>query len=207
MIQPFHGGVLGQEPPSTWVPHGCRVLDNVVAAPESLFAQLRDEITWTTHMRSRGTASMGVPYNYSGASYPKMPWHPAVATLADHVAKVLGFQPTNCLLNLYPTGQSRVRWHADDTTILADGTGIGIVSLGATRSMGLRCQTPTGFHYEDLVLTSGSLLIMSSEMQQHWRHAIRRCETPHARISLSFRHIVRWPDAPPLVPDRRSSTD
>lgn len=165
----------------------------------ALLAQLRDEVDWTSHMRSRRTASMGVPYNYGGASYPVTPWHPEVRALADQLAALIGFSPTNCLLNYYPTGRHSMGWHSDDVSILAEGTGVAIVSLGTTRELRLRAGSDGDFHYESLALTGGSLLLMSAEMQAHWRHAIRRAETDEPRISLSFRQIVRWPDAPPPV--------
>jgi alkylated DNA repair dioxygenase AlkB len=159
-------------------------------------------VAWTRHMAARRTASMGVPYNYGGASYPVSPWHPAVAALAERVAPVAGFSPTNCLLNYYPTGQHRMGWHSDDTTILREGTGIAILSLGTARTLRLRCQDGEGFHYEDLPLPGGSLLFMSAEMQAHWRHSIGKESTEAPRVSLSFREIVRWPDEPPPVPPR-----
>jgi len=185
-------------------PHGCRLTPDFLADHQRLLERLRDELDWTRHMRSRRTASMGVPYNYGGASYPVAPWHPAVRALADRVAPVAGFAPTNCLLNYYPTGRHSMGYHSDDTSILAEGTGVAIVSLGVTRELWLRAGLgpDAGFHYESLDLTGGSLLMMSAAMQAHWRHAIRRADTDAPRISLSFRHIVRWPETPPPVPPR-----
>lgn len=181
-------------------PHGCRVIPGFLPDHQGLLERLVAEVGWTGHMRSRRTASMGVPYNYSGASYPVMPWHPAVRALAEQIAPVAGFQPTNCLLNYYPTGWHRMRFHADDASILAPGTGIAILSLGVTRDLRLRCSEGEGFRYEDLPLPGGSLLLMSAGMQEHWRHAVRRAETDRPRISLSFRQIVRWEEAPPITP-------
>jgi alkylated DNA repair dioxygenase AlkB len=91
-------------------------------------------------------------------------------------------------------------WHADDTTILAEGTGVGIVSLGATRTLKLRARDDSGFIYEKLKLEAGSLLLMPAEMQAYWRHAIKREGVDEPRVSLSFRQIVKWPEVPPEVP-------
>ncbi len=166
-----------------------------------LLATLLDEVAWSSHMRARRTASMGVPYNYGGASYPVRPWHPAVAALRDQLP--LGFHATNCLLNLYPSGQHSMGFHADDVTILEPGTDIAVVSLGATRPLRLRTGGPElGFRYEDLPLPGGSVLWMSQAMQAHWRHAMKRVPEAGPRLSLSFRHIVRWPEVPPEVPPR-----
>ena len=187
-------------------PHNCRLIRDVVPDHATLLIRLRDEVAWTQHMRSRRTASMGVPYNYAGASYPVSPWHPEVAALAKRLSATLGFTATNCLLNYYPSGEHTLGWHSDDVTILAEGTGIGIVSLGVTRTLKLRIQDAAGYHYEALALEGGSLVLMNQEMQADWRHAIRRADTAEPRISLSFRHIVRWPERPPEVPPRRAAS-
>jgi alkylated DNA repair dioxygenase AlkB len=184
--------------------HGCTLtlVDFEAEGHAALMARLLDEVEWTTHMKSRQTASMGVPYNYGGNSYPVTPWHPAVKALADRLRGTLGFQATNCLLNLYTSGQNSMGWHSDDVSILEPGTGIGILSLGATRTLKLRRTLQQGFHYEDMALPGGTLLLMSAQMQGTWRHAIRREVGSGMRMSLSFRHIVRWPEVPPPVPPR-----
>jgi len=174
--------------------------EGFLAEPDALFAQMRDEVAWTQQMRSRQTASMGIPYNYAGASYPEAPWHPAVAALRDAVAQVVGFQPTNCLLNRYPTGDHTIGWHTDDVDILAPGTGIAIVSLGARRTLRLRGGTGAQgdpFTYELVPLEPGSLLVMSQALQASHKHAIKREPGAGERISLTLRHLTHAP--PPVV--------
>ena len=182
--------------------HGCTLTIVDDLDHERLLAQLLREVVWTTHMASRQTASMGVPYNYGGNSYPVSRWHPAVEALAERLEGALGFRATNCLLNLYRSGQNSMGWHSDDVSILETGTGIGILSLGAPRTLKLRKTLDEGFRYEDLPLPGGSLLLMGAAMQGSWRHAIRREAGAGTRMSLSFRRIVRWPDVPPPVPPR-----
>jgi alkylated DNA repair dioxygenase AlkB len=179
----------------------CRYLPAFLSDPDALFATMRDEVPWTQQMRSRRTASMGVPYNYAGARYPVAEWHPAVAALLDRLEGQVGFRPTNCLLNYYPTGRHSLGWHADEVGILAPGTGIAILSLGVARVLRLRTETADGFHYDDRVLAPGSLLHMTAAMQADWKHALRRAPTDEPRISLTFRHIVVWESHPePLAP-------
>ncbi len=182
------------------MPPGLRLVANVVEHHEALLWTLREQVTWTTHMKARRTASMGVPYNYGGASYPVASWHPAVEALARSLP--LAFEATNCLLNLYPTGLHSMGFHADDVSILAPGTDIAILSLGATRPLRLRTRIEGRFHYEELDLPGGSVLYMSQGMQADWRHAIKRVADCGPRMSLSFRRIVRWPEVPPDVPER-----
>ena len=182
-------------------PPGCWYRPNVVTDPDALFTAMCDEVPWTRQMRSRLTASMGVPYNYSGARYPVADWHPAVDALRHEFAPALGFLATNCLLNRYPDGRHTLGWHADDVDILQPGTGIGILSLGVARIMRLRTKVREAFEYEDLLLEPGSLLYMSAEMQTDWKHALKRSDTDRPRISLSFRHIVKWTSEPePMKP-------
>ena len=172
-------------------------LPDFVTDPSTLYRQVHDEVTWTRQMASRRTASMGLPYNYAGACYPEAPWHPAVAMVAQQISRTLGFEPTNCLLNHYPTGKHSLGWHADDVDILAPGTPIAILSLGVPRIMKLRTEGPGGFVYIDQLLEPGSLLVMSQGMQAHWKHALKRAPTEESRISLSFRHITHVPEQGP----------
>lgn len=175
---------------------GWRYVPGVVGDPEGLLEAVADEVDWTDQMRARRTASMGRPYNYAGASYPETGWHPAVWALAEQLAPLVGFLPTNCLLNQYPTGDHTIGWHADDVTILAPGTGIAIVSLGAVRTLQLRGGEAPAFEYTSLPLASGSLLFMSQELQHTHRHGIKRQPGAGLRVSLTFREIVRW--SPPV---------
>lgn len=181
-------GLPEMEPQMTYRP-------GVVADPETLFAHVRDAVPWTEQMASRKTASMGRPYNYKGASYPVAEWLPAVAALRDALVPLVGFTATNCLLNYYPTGRHSLGWHQDDVNILAPGTGIAIVTLGAARPLRLRrpnALAENGFEYRSVTLEAGSLLLMSAEMQATWQHALRRVASPEPRISLTFREIVKW---------------
>lgn len=183
-------------------PPGLTYHPAIVADPAGLFDTMRAQVAWTQQMASRQTASMGLPYNYTSASYPVAPWHPAVDALRAQIAPLVGFMATNCLLNHYPTGAHRLGWHADDVQILAPGTGIAIVSLGAQRALGLRTRAvaPDGtvgpFIYQQITLAPGSLLLLAPDLQADWQHALLSDPDAGARISLSFRHITAPPDAP-----------
>jgi alkylated DNA repair dioxygenase AlkB len=171
-----------------------------VADPEALFTLVRDQVAWTDQMVSRRTASLGVPYNYNGASYPVNPWLPELQNLREQVAEAVGFMPSNCLLNNYPTGRSSLGWHQDDVTILAPNTGIAIVSLGAERPLRVRRFAEDGSYiYQSYTLGAGSLLYMTAAMQSIWQHSLRRAPTDQQRISLSFRQIVRWSEDGSIV--------
>ena len=176
---------------------GYRYLPEFLSDPDVVLARVRDSVAWTSQMKSRQTASMGIPYNYAGASYPENAWHPAVARVKRLVEQMFGFTVTNCLLNRYPTGQHGLGWHADDVTILGPGTPIVIVSLGATRELQLRSGDAPDFDYTRLPLAAGSALVMDQAMQLTHKHCIKREQGAAERISLTFRHLTHAP--PPVT--------
>ncbi|WP_240652310.1 alpha-ketoglutarate-dependent dioxygenase AlkB [Variovorax gossypii] len=139
-------------------------------------------------MRARKTASFGVPYDYSQIAYEAVPIPLELEVLCGKLEAELGFRPNNCLLNLYANGASSMRFHSDDSTALAPGTGVAIVSVGATRSIAYRSKADSSLRF-DYPLPHGSLLYMSDAVQQDWLHAIPKAESAGERISLTFRAI------------------
>ena len=53
---------------------GWLYLPDVIPNADAYLSAIRDTVPWTEQMRARQTASMGIPYNYAGASYPDNPW-------------------------------------------------------------------------------------------------------------------------------------
>lgn len=166
-------------------------LSGFLAGSEELFALLAAEVAWDDRIRARRVASFGVPYNYSGTGWPEAPVPDALVPVAATVAGAVGYEPNNCLANYYPTGNSTMGYHSDSVAELEPGTGISIVSLGATRTISFRREADRSEVHE-LVLLGGSLLHMTAAMQSAWRHAVLRAEGVSAgRISLTFRRIKR----------------
>jgi alkylated DNA repair dioxygenase AlkB len=158
--------------------------------PDGIYAHLVAGLRWDERMRARKTASLGLPYNYSGMTYPTADWPPLTKALRDRVGERCGFRPDNCLLNWYETGQQTMGFHSDDARDLAPGTGIAILSVGAARILRFRPSAParrSGF--VDRLLEPGSLLWMSAEMQADWQHAIPPAPGAGGRISLTFRQL------------------
>ena len=163
---------------------------NVVQNSRELFIYLRDEIVWDERMLARKTASFGVSYDYSQISYPQIDMLPELEAMCSVVEHVQGFCPNNCLINYYLDGKSSMGFHSDSSEELAPGTGVAIISLGATRSIVYRSKT-NKTHEFSYPLEDGSLLYMTQEMQQHWLHAIPKEQCAGERISLTFRHILK----------------
>ena len=176
--------------PETLLASGALTIDSdLVPESEELFARLAAETAWDTSMRARHAASFGLPYNYSGVVWPETPFPTALQPLLERLAERLGYHSNNCLANYYPDGQSSMGFHADATDHLEPGTGIAVVSLGSERTMTFRRKADKAC-VESYLLPSGSLLCMSPEMQEEWKHAILPDEAVSgARISLTFRRM------------------
>lgn len=155
---------------------------------EALLQQLCGEIEWDQRMRARKTASFGAPYNYSGMSYPEVPIPPAIEVVRQAVAARVGFEPNNCLVNYYEHGRSRMGFHFDGLDELEPGTGVAIVSLGATRTLWFR-DIDDKRREVARPLAGGSLLYMPPEVQHRWKHGIPREPGVGPRISLTFRRL------------------
>jgi alkylated DNA repair dioxygenase AlkB len=137
----------------------------------------------------RHSASFGEPYVGSGLSYDYQPMLELLRPLMELCESRAGFVPTNCLLNIYPDGDSRMGFHSDAVHNLALNTGIAIFSLGSARTIALRRKDDRSIRSE-IILTKGSLLVMSVAMQHDWEHSIERTDAVGFRISATFRRIV-----------------
>ena len=156
----------------------------------ALFDRLVSTVTWDERMRARKTASFGVSYDYSQISYPEAPMPRELDKLSDAIAATIGFRPNNCLLNYYLDGEASMGFHSDSSEELAPDTGVSIVSLGAARSIVFRLKADRSVEHT-IELMPGSLLHMPNAIQNEWLHAIPRAPGAGARISVTFRQIIK----------------
>lgn len=161
---------------------------------KELFALLEKNVSWDSRMAARKTASYGVAYNYSQISYPYNEFLPELKAITLSIQQALGFEPNNCLLNFYLDGKSKMGFHADQTDILAEDTGIVIISLGETRILRFR-NIIDKEQVIDFPLPSGSLIYMTQDVQTQWQHSIPSADTGDGRMSLTFRKMN---DQPPI---------
>lgn len=164
--------------------------NNFILKPDKLYNDLSSSIQWDERMKARKTASYGLPYNYSGIVYPQTAMHPALTPICTNLETTLGFYPNNCLLNYYQDGNATMGYHSDASESLEPGTGVAIVSLGAKRIISYRSKIDKHIMHNYL-LTKGSLLYMSNEIQTNWMHAIPKQANSAERISLTFRLIIK----------------
>ena len=154
------------------------------------FSSLIEDIDWDERLRSRKTASFGIPYDYSGISYRYLPLPDYLQSLIEFVATKIGFMPNNCLLNYYPNGEAKMGFHSDNTEILSIDTGIAIFSFGSTRVFSLEHKVNRKVKL-NLNLENGSFFYMSQKVQQEWLHAVLpgKKTSDDARISITFRKL------------------
>ena len=167
---------------------GILYIENFIQNPDGLFISLINNVNWDDRMSVRKTASYGQAYNYSQISYPFQPFLIEIAEINTKLIPAIGFEPNNCLINYYLDGKCKMGYHADQTDILYEGTGIAIISIGETRTLKFR-NINNKEEFISFDLPSGSLIYMTQEVQDLWQHSIPPSNTENGRISLTYRKI------------------
>lgn len=148
-----------------------------------------------------GDDSVG-PFFYSGKSMDRRRWSPLVLDVRDRLHLTTGQYYDCCLLNLYPDGDSGMRYHIDpDQGTLWDFE-TAVVSIGATRKFAFReistddddntkqTQQPHVF-----VLMHGDVTEMFSNCQTKFQHTVKTSETGNdvsPRASLVFKKSLAF---------------
>ncbi len=79
-------------------------------------------------------------------------------------------------------------WHADDEPEL--GPLIASLSFGAKRCLAFRKRGESQTAFK-VALESGSLLLMSANLQEDWQHSLpKSLRIKEARLNLTFRSII-----------------
>ena len=167
-----------------------KLIENFVATPDELFFYILENVKWDERMRVRKTASFGVPYDYSGITYPQAEMFQALDSICKKIRNVFGFLPNNCLMNYYPDGKASMGFHSDSSEELLPNTGVAIISLGAERVISYK-EKANKENKVDYILRNGAILYMDDVVQNKWLHAIPKADGVGERISLTFRHIIK----------------
>jgi alkylated DNA repair dioxygenase AlkB len=176
---------------------------------ERYFAELRGTIAWEQSTLILAGKPVHIPrlnawygdegrnYGYSGKHFRALPWSETLSHLKASVQQRIdqcrpdaGFAINSALLNLYRDGNDSVGWHSDDEAELGPRPQIASVSLGAARRFLLKHRRDKSQKHE-LVLSSGSLLLMLGDIQRHWLHAVPKTRKPVGeRINITFRQVI-----------------
>ncbi|MDY0342247.1 MAG: alpha-ketoglutarate-dependent dioxygenase AlkB [Lentimicrobium sp.] len=168
---------------------------------QRLMQQLIQEINWgsekfvifgKTYESPRLIAwygEAGAHYSYSGIQHSPEPFTEILLQVKQRIEQLTGHAFNSVLLNWYRSGADSMGWHADDEKALGVNPVIASLSLGQTRNLRFRRKDNhrSSFHVS---LQTGSLLLMSGELQHHWQHALPKSKKPmESRINLTFRLI------------------
>jgi len=127
-----------------------------------------------------------VPYTYSRSTLDPKELKPQTANLLRVINKITNNEFNHVLLNLYRDGKDSISAHSDDEKKLGNQPIIASLSFGASRKFKIEGLEES---YE-LVLNSGSLLIMGGNMQRYYKHSIpKEPKVKSPRINLTFRKI------------------
>ncbi len=169
------------------------ITNDFVDDQAALFRQLVAEMPWAECTRGLKTAVFGVPFADGAPSSTVAPLPSALQVVADAVAQRVGWQPNRCRLNYYPQRRSALGMHEDPTEGLEAGTGVAIVSVGATRVMVF--ERDDGSDVFGRELRPGSLMVIGLASSVGWRHGVPARPGVGPRIGLIFRRVAAEPAA------------
>jgi alkylated DNA repair dioxygenase AlkB len=142
-------------------------------------------------------------FAYVGLTLRPRPWTPTLRRLRDQVTRACQLDEeessspssssrlTACLVNHYPANQGYIPWHYDEVRAHGDTKTVASLSLGGPRRFQLRKRGGGGELVADLLLPSGSVLLMQGAAQDEYEHCLPLDEqAAPPRISLTFRSIV-----------------
>ena len=179
------------------------------------FADLLKEIKFdTTHPGGRQTKYFGdIPYKYG--RYSHAPEQYPTSEIFDKIFDKLGQIDADitkdnytCLCTLYKDGHASIPLHQDDERSIVHDSSIYTVSFGVPRVLKLSNTVGPPAEHE-VPLAHGTVIGMSRESQNSWRHGIDADPTVSGpRISLTLRKLqVPAPpprdDVPPVAPPQR----
>ena len=184
------------------LPDGSLALVRQLALPYTnaeVLAMLLAETDWKAesitlwgkqHPQPRLTAWHGEKrYTYSGLTMEPLPFTPLQLIIKHAVEAASGCHFNSVLLNYYRNERDSMGMHSDDETELGPDPAIASLSFGAARTFILKHKRDKTS--EKIVLSDGSMLLMSGKTQHNWLHGINKSVRPMGpRVNLTFRFIV-----------------
>jgi alkylated DNA repair dioxygenase AlkB len=173
------------------------------APVDRVLRELIDQTPWRAEVitlygqqypQPRLTAWYGDPgahYTYSGLALTPLPWTKLLADIRCHVEAVTGASFNSVLMNYYRDHRDSMGMHSDDEPELGSNPVIASLSLGEQRTFVLKHKFNKDSKPVNVVLESGSLLLMQGATQHHWKHGINKLTRPCGpRVNLTFRRVL-----------------
>uniref|UniRef100_UPI0040477881 alpha-ketoglutarate-dependent dioxygenase AlkB family protein n=1 Tax=Polaribacter sp. TaxID=1920175 RepID=UPI0040477881 len=183
-IADYHGKILSEERARYYYE---QLLEGVLwKADEAVIfgklIQTKRKVAWY--------ADENFAYTYSNRTKEALLWTDTLLELKTMVEQVSNERYNSCLLNLYHSGAEGMAWHSDGEKMLKKNGAIASLTLGAARKFSFKHKEQK--QKVDILLESGSLLIMKGTTQSHWLHRLPPTKKVYKpRINLTFRTIVR----------------
>jgi alkylated DNA repair dioxygenase AlkB len=134
-------------------------------------------------------ADTGIRYSYSNNLLETRSWSPLLLEIRAKVEAFLNFSFNSVLVNLYRNGEDYVGWHSDNEVELGEQPFIASLTFGAERLFEFRHKKT--LQQGQLLLRSGTLLIMQPNFQHDWLHGVPIDKSvQEGRINLTFRKVV-----------------
>jgi len=164
------------------------------------FSTLKHTIEWkndeiymfgkkiVTQRKTALYGSTGIVYTYSNATKTALPWTRELLAIKKDLELHLGVRFNTCLLNFYHDGSEGMGWHSDDEKEMEKDGVIASLSVGAERKFSFKHKITK--EKIDIMLQSGSLLVMKGETQRYWLHQLPKTKkVDQPRINLTFRKL------------------
>jgi len=132
----------------------------------------------------------GIEYRYSGINHIGLPWTPGLLLLKTRIEQHTHHKFNSVLGNYYRNESDSMGWHADNEKELGKTPCIASISLGEERIFKIRNKKSKEIF--QIMLTNGSLLLMSGNFQNEWQHSVPKVnQQKGARINLTYRYIYQ----------------
>ena len=145
------------------------------------------------------------PFCYSGKEMPRSEWTPTVRQIRNQLDKTMGQYYNGCLLNLYPDGQSGMRYHKDPDQGSLWDYDTAVVSVGATRRFAFRHQAARGNNASkthnggaqphNFVVMHGDVVHMFDDCQERFQHTVKNADQKKEtspRVSLVYKRTWEY---------------
>ena len=117
-------------------------------------------------------------FAYSSKIMETRPFSPLVRSVRDELRKLTGEDYNCCLANLYPDGESGMRYHIDPDQGELWGYETAVVSVGAARRFAFRpipgLQSKGKAH--NFIVMNGDVTEMFGQCQQKFQHTVKTAE-------------------------------
>ena len=145
---------------------------------------------YNEHRLTAWYGDQGLSYKYSGIQLLSTAWLDLLNELKSKLNAAASTEFNSALLNYYRDGQDSMGYHQDNEPELGQNPVIASLTFGAARTFQLKHITDKTLKRKDILLNSGSLLIMAGTTQHYWKHQIPKTKKPIGpRLNITFRVI------------------